>query len=168
LGKEEQHAFNNLIEKLTSPLMLRFADITKPFIVNIDASKDGLGAVLYQNQGGSERVIAYAIRSLRPSECNYPAHKLKFLCLKWALCDKLHDYLYGFFFHVYTDNNPLTYVITTAKLDAMSNSWLASISDCNLKLIYKTGKSNRDADGLSRRPTEVFFLTSLKLSLLPF
>jgi hypothetical protein len=76
--------------------------------------------------------------------------------LKWALCDKFHDYLYGIFFQVYTDNNPLTYVTTTAKLDAMSHRWLASLSNYNFKLIYNTEKSNRDAEGLSRRPTEVF------------
>lgn len=56
---------------------------------------------------------------------------------------------------MFTDNNPLTYVTTTAKLDAMSHRWLASLSNYNFKLNYKTGKSNRDADGLSRRPAEI-------------
>lgn len=52
------------------------------------------------------------------SERNYPAHKLEFLALKWALCEKFHDYLYGQNFTVMTDNNPLTYILTTTKLDA--------------------------------------------------
>ena len=63
-------------------------------------------------------MIAYASRSLSPSERNYPAHKLEFLALKWAITDKFHEYLYGAKFQVFTDNNPLTYVLTTAKLDA--------------------------------------------------
>ena len=54
-----------------------------------------LGAVLYQNQDGQRRVIAYASRSLSPSERNYPAHKLEFLTLKWTITDKFHEYLYG-------------------------------------------------------------------------
>lgn len=145
-----------MILKLTSPPILAFADLLKPFIVNIDASKEGLVAALYQNQEGLDRVIAYASRRLRSGERNYPAHKLELLCLKLALCDKFHDYLYGNTFEVFTDNNPLTYVTTTAKLIAMSHRWLASLSNYNCKLHYKTGKSNRAADGLSRLPAEIF------------
>lgn len=69
---------------------------------------------------------------------------------------------------MFTDNNPLTYVTTTAKLDAMSHRWLASLSNYNFKLNYKTGKSNRDADGLSRRPAEILpnVIKALKSALL--
>lgn len=62
MGKTEQHALDLLILKLTLPPILGFEDFSKPFIVNINASKEGLGAVLYQNQGGLDRVIAYASR----------------------------------------------------------------------------------------------------------
>lgn len=116
----EEMAFTIIKEKLTSPPILGFADYSMPFELHTDASSKGLGAVLYQNQGGIKRVIAYASRGLRPSETNYPAHKLEFLALKWAVCDKLHDYLYGNQFEVITDNNPLTYIFTKAKLDATS------------------------------------------------
>ena len=151
-GPSQQSAFDTIIQKLTSPPVLAYADFTKPFIVTTDASVEGLGAVLYQEQGGLEKVIAYASRGLRPSEKNYPAHKLEFLALKWALTDKFHDYLYGNTFEVRTDNNPLTYVTTTAKLDAMSHRWLASLSNYNFTLKYRSGRSNSDADGMSRRP----------------
>ena len=67
------------------------------------------------------RVIAYASRSLSKSERNSPVHKLEFLALKWAVTDKFHEYLYGSEFQVYTENNPLTYVLTTAKLDAIGH-----------------------------------------------
>ena len=108
--------------------MLAYADYSKPFILNIDASGDGLGSVLYQEQDGMEPVIAYASRGLRVSESNYPAHKLEFLVLKWAICDKFHDYLYGNKFTVRSDNNPLTYILTTAKLYATGHRWLAALS----------------------------------------
>ena len=107
-GPEQQTAFDTIVEKLTTPPVLAYADYSKPFVINIDASGDGLGAVLYQEQDGLERVIAYASRGLGASESNYPAHKLEFLALKWAVCDKFHDYLYGNKFTVRTDNNPLT------------------------------------------------------------
>ncbi|MCG8034660.1 MAG: DDE-type integrase/transposase/recombinase, partial [Candidatus Thiodiazotropha taylori] len=153
-GEFEQNAFDTLKAKLTSPPILAYADFSKPFVVHTDASTEGLGAVLYQEQDGVERVIAYASRGLRNSERNYPAHKLEFLCLKWAITDKFHDYLYGNHFQVCTDNNPLTYVLTSAKLDATGHRWLAALGVYNFSLKYKSGKTNNDADGLSRRPQQ--------------
>ena len=150
-GPDQQNAFDTIILKLTSPPVLAYADFTKPFLVTTDASSDGLGAVLYQYQDGHERVIAYASRGLRASERNYPAHKLEFLCLKWALCDKFHDYLYGNTFEVRTDNNPLTYVTKSAKLDSTGHRWLAALANYNFTLKYKAGTTIKDADGLSRR-----------------
>ena len=150
----QDNAFNTLKEKLLSPPILAYADFTQPFILHTDASSEGLGAVLYQVQGGVERVIAYASRGLRNAEKNYPAHKLEILCLKWAVMDKFHDYLYGNHFDVRTDNNPLTYVLSSAKLDATGHRWIAALSSYNFTLTYRSGKSNGDADGLSGRPQE--------------
>lgn len=98
------------------------------------------------------RVIAYASRGLTPSETRYPAHKLEFLARKWSIVNKFHDYLYGNEFMVVTDNNPLSYILTTAKLDAASYRWLAALFTFNFQIKYRAGKSNQDADGLSRRP----------------
>ena len=80
---------------MTKAPVLAFADYTKPYVLHTDASGDGLGAFLYQKQDGLERVIAYASRGLSNAERNYPAHKLGFLALKWTVCEKFHDYLYG-------------------------------------------------------------------------
>lgn len=61
----------------------------------MDASFDGLGAVLNQEHPEGLLPIAFASRKLSNSERNYPIHQLEFLALKWALVDKFHDYLYG-------------------------------------------------------------------------
>ncbi|XP_065939406.1 uncharacterized protein [Magallana gigas] len=53
---------------------------------------------------------------------------------------------------VFTDNNPLTYVLTSAKLDATGHRWIAALSAYNFTITYEPGKSNSDADGLSRVP----------------
>ena len=106
--------------------------------------------MLYQDQDGQRRVIAYASRSLSPSERNYPVHKLEFLTLKWAITDKFHEYLHGADFQVFTDNNPLTYILTTAKLDATRHRWVAALSNYTFSITYKPGKNNKDADALSR------------------
>ena len=154
MSSNQQTAFDTIKEKLSSPPVLSYADFAKPFVVHTDASLDGLGAVLYQEQNGMERVIVYASRGLRNSEKLYPAHKLEFLCLKWAVTKKFHDNLYGNTFTVCTENNPLTYILTSAKLDATGHRWLASLGTYNFQLKYKSGKTNEDADGLSRRPQE--------------
>jgi hypothetical protein len=75
---------------------------------------------------------------------------MEFLELKWALTEKFVDYLYGNSFTVYTDNNPLIYILTTAKLDATGHRWLEELSNYYFKIIYRPGKSNEDADGFSR------------------
>ena len=129
--------------------ILAYADFKAPFILHTDASGDGLGAALYQVQEGKQRVIAYASLSLTRSERNYPVHKLEFLALKCAITDKFYEYLYGSQFQVYTDNNPLTYVLTMTKLDATGHRWVAALSNYTFSIIYKTGKEHKDADALS-------------------
>lgn len=88
--------------------MLAFANATKPYILHLDASLDGLGAVLNQVYPEGLRPVAFASRKLCQSEKNYLIHQLEFLALKWAIVDEFHNYLYGARFTVSTDNNPLT------------------------------------------------------------
>ncbi|KAJ8023271.1 hypothetical protein HOLleu_35637 [Holothuria leucospilota] len=148
-----EKAFDDLKEKLSSAPVLIYADLSLPFVVTTDASRQGIGAVLYQKKDGQLHPVAYGSRSLSKSERNYPAHKLEFLCLKWAVCNKFKDYLY----HakntlVYTDNNPLTYIFTSAKLDAVGQRWLADLTNYDLSIQYRSGKTNVESDALSRRP----------------
>lgn len=83
------------------------------------------------------------------SESRYPAHKLEFLALKWSVTKKFQDYLHGATFTVVTDSNPLTYILTSAKLDATGHRWLAMPSTYSFKLLYQAGKQNIDAAALS-------------------
>ena len=134
---------------------MAYPDYQRPYIVHTDASKDGLGAVLYQKQAGTVRVIAYASRSLTNVEKNYHLHagKLEFLALKWAITDQFRDYLY--YALKFTDNNPLTYVLTSARLNATGLRWIGELADFNFNIRYRPGKLNGDADALSRMPKEI-------------
>ena len=155
-GEAQQHSFENIIQALISTPVLAYADFSKPFELHTDAATSaGLGAVLYQTDDeGRLRVISYASRTLSESERRYPAHKLEFLALKWAVTEKFADYLRGAKFIVKTDNNPLTYVMSTAKLDACGQRWVAELSDYNFDILYRPGKGNIDADALSRIPSQ--------------
>ena len=144
-------AFKTLKTMCVNTPILAYPDYQLPFTLHTDSSTDGLGAVLYQKQNGKQRVIAYASRSVSKAESNYPAHKLEFLALKWAVCEKFHEYLYGTKpFEVFTDNNPLTYVLTSAKLDACGQRWVAKLANYNFSIKYRCGVSNTEADALSR------------------
>ena len=103
---------------------------------------------------GTTRVIAYASRTLSKSEKNYDTHKLEFLALKWAITNRFHEYTYGGNFEVFTDTNPLTYLLTTAKLDVTGQRWVAGLTNYNFRLHYKSGKLNVEVDTLSRIPWE--------------
>ena len=137
LTSECQVAFEHLKHLCSQTPILAYAYYMKPFQLHTDASENGLGAVLYQKQAnGMENVIAYASQTLSRSEQNYDAHKLEFLALKWSVTERFHENLYGGHFEVYTNNNPLTYVLTTAKLNATGQQWVASLANYNFKIIH--------------------------------
>lgn len=155
---QHQQILEQLIDCLLHPPVLGFPDFTQPFVVHTDASHKGLGAVLYQKQDDKLRVIAYGSRTLTAAEKNYHLHagKLEFLALKWAITDKFRDYLYyAPTFTVYSDNNPLTYILSTAKLNATTSRWVAELADFHFTIKYRPGKENSDADALSRMPLDV-------------
>ena len=147
-----QTGFEELRDACCTAPILAYPDFDRKFILHTDASVTGLGAALYQKHDEVDRVIAYASRVLTPAETNYPAHKLEFLALKWAVTKKFREYLLGAPFEVYTDNNPLLYAMRTAKLDATSSRWVAELSNYEFAVSYRAGRLNADADALSRLP----------------
>ena len=154
-SKECQEGFDALKHTLTTAPVLTYPDYSQPFILETDASLKGLGAVLSQKgKDGEVRVIAYASRSLRPSERSmrdYSSAKFKLMALKWSVCEKFKDYLLGSKFTVFTDNNPLVYV-KTSKLGAAQIRWLSELALYDFDIVYRTGRSNLVADALSHRP----------------
>ena len=89
-------------------------------------------------------------------QSKYLIHKLEFLCLKWAITNEFHEYPYGNSFDVCTDNNPLTYILSSAKLYAVDHRWITSLANYNFHIHYKSVKSNVEADVLSRIDWEKF------------
>ena len=94
-------AFHELKLKCMQAPVLAFADFHKPFLLETDASSDGLGMVLSQKQeDGKYHPVAYASQSLKGSESKYHSSKLEFLTLKWAVVDQFREYLQYKPFHV--------------------------------------------------------------------
>ena len=102
------------------PPILAFANYTKEFLLETNASKEGLGAVLSQKQAdGQYHPVTYGSQALMAhDEKNYHSTKLEFLVLKWTVMEHFKEYLPYQPFLVRTDNNPLTYIMTTPNLNA--------------------------------------------------
>ena len=89
-----EEAFHTFKKKCATAPVLAFADLKKPFLLETDAIKYGLGAVLQQLQeDGKYHPVAYASCALHRSEANYHSSKLEFLALKWAVTQQFKEYL---------------------------------------------------------------------------
>ena len=150
---ECQESFEKLKEALITVPVLSYPDYSKPFILEMDASLKGLGAVLSQEDSdGNVHVVSFMSHTLKPYEKsmkNYSSVKLKLLALKWSVCEKFKDYLIGSKFTLLTDNNPLMYV-HTSRLGTSQICWLSDLALFNFDIKYCVGKCNQAADTLSR------------------
>ena len=140
LSKEALKAFEALKQACMQSPVLAFADYTNDFLLETDASKEGLGAVLSQKQeDGWFHPVAYGSRVLTTHEKNYHSMKLEFLALKWAIMEHFKEYLLYQPFLVRTNNNPLTYIMSTPNLDATGHHWVSALAKYNFQLEYQKG-----------------------------
>ena len=153
LPPEAREVIRTLKEKILTLPLLAFLDFAKPFFLEMDAFKEGLGAVLSQKQDdGRFHPVTFSSRSLTPAEKNHHSSKLEFLALKWGVTEHFREYLAYASFVVKTDNNPLTYVLTTPNLDATGHHWMEALASFEFKLEYQKESENGVADVLSRIP----------------
>ena len=156
LSPEALEAFDCLKAACLQAPILAFLDFDKPFLLEMDASRKGLGAVLSQKQAdGRYHPIAYASCVMNETKQRYHSNKQEFLALKWAVTEQFHEYLspYGKNrneFVVHTNNNPLTYIFSSVNLDAAGQRWVVCLASYNFSLEYQKGKDNTVADFLSQ------------------
>ena len=153
LPPKAREAMAVLKGKVQSTPVLVFPNFEKPFLLETDASKEGLGVVLSQKQSdGWYHSIAFGSHSLTPVEKNYHSSKLEFLTLKWSVTEHFKEYLTYMPFVVWTNNNLLTYVLTMPNLDAMGHRWVGTLALFQFELEYQKGTNNGAVDVLSRVP----------------
>ena len=154
-GDEERQAFETLKDSLVTAPVLMYPQFDKDFIIEVDASHQGLGACLLQeDEDGTVHPIAYASQGLRGAERQYSelsSFKLELLGLRWALTDKFGPYIQGRHTVVWTDHNPLAH-LSTARLSATEMRWIAKLASFDFEVKYHPGRSNLCADALSRCP----------------
>jgi hypothetical protein len=151
-NEEAQQAFILLKERLCEAPVLAYPDISRPFILDCDASNEGLGAVLSQkNDEGIEHPIAYHARAFSKPEKRYCVTRRELLACVGAI-HHFHHYLLGAKFTVRTDHNSLVWLCHFRELDGQLARWLETLAQYDFEIIHRKGKQHGNADGLSRRP----------------
>ena len=129
LPPEAWEVVDILNRKVQSMPVLVFPDFDKPFLLETDDSKEGLGDVLSQKQSdGCYHSVTFGSHSLTLSEKNYHSSKLDFLALKWSVMEHFKEYLTYSPFMVQTDSNSLTYVLMMPNLDATGHQWASTLA----------------------------------------
>ena len=147
-----EEAFTRLKQALTNAPVLAYPCFEDSFLLETDASGEGLGAVLSQRQNDKTiRPIAYASRTLQSHVRNYGISELEGLGVLWAVKHFRH-YLYGHYCTVYTDHEALKSLLHTPHPSGKLARWGMALQELDLTIEYRPGKGNQKADALSRYP----------------
>ena len=146
-GHNEQHAFEELKDALTSPTVLKYFDDQKPVTIQVDASQRGLGAALLQDQGP----IEYASKTLTDAETRYSNIEREMLGVVFGL-ERFHYYAYGRKVKIETDHKPLEAIFKkyVNKAPPRIARMMLRIQKYDVEIIYVPGKDISLADALSR------------------
>ncbi|KAE8255065.1 hypothetical protein A4X13_0g3178 [Tilletia indica] len=156
-GEEERTSFEDLRLAISSAPVLKRPEFGKPFILAVDASKQGLGGVLLQcDENGLERPILFISRQTTDGERKYAPTHLELASVWWCV-KKLHHYIDGSSVEVRTDHNALRWLwdlkpseMTEVRVQKFKMA-LAPLEG-KITVTYTKGKDNVVADALSRAP----------------
>ncbi|KAL0155832.1 hypothetical protein M9458_050095, partial [Cirrhinus mrigala] len=146
-------AFADLRQRFTTAPILHHPDPNIPFLVEVDASSTGVGAVLSQRQGQPPKTYpcAYFSHKLTPAERNYDVGNRELLAIKLALEEWRH-WLEGALhpFTVLTDHKNLEYLRSARVLNHRQARWALFFTRFQFQVTYRPGSQNTKADALSR------------------
>ena len=131
--------------------VLAFPDFNQNFVLDCDASGEGLGAVLSQCDNWTERPVAYASRRLTKSERRYCATRREMLALVKG-AQHFQFYLLGCSFLARTDHHALKWLQSFKEPEGQVARWLELLSRFDFTVSHRAGQKHGNADALSRRP----------------
>lgn len=148
-----EFAFQDLKQALQNPPVLRPPHWEQEFILQVDASNRGLGAILsQQDKEGLEHPIAYASRKLQPREEKLSTTEKECLGIVWAV-ELFRYYLFGRKFRLQTDHNPLVWLNQVRDKNRKLLRWSITLQEYDMDVEHKSGKNNSNVDALSRALT---------------
>ena len=117
-----QQTFEKIKKIMSSCPVLALPDFSQPFIVECDASREGLGVVLMQNH----HPIAFESQKLKDYERHYSIYDKEMLAILHALT-KFRQYLVGNKFEIKTDHNSLKYFLEQKELNERQQKWVSKV-----------------------------------------
>ena len=146
-----QTAFDRLKTLFTTSPITAFPDFSQAFLLYTDTSSAGLGAILAQVCDGKERIICCALRSLNQAEKAYPATKLEYLAIVWAVA-KFRPYLMAMPFEIFTDHYALQWLKAMRTGSALLHRWSSALEEYDFTVHHRPGKAQTHVNELSRLP----------------
>ncbi|KAL5497311.1 hypothetical protein EMCRGX_G013768 [Ephydatia muelleri] len=146
-------AFRVLKQRLTTPPILAYPNFSNPFVLATDASGIALVGILSQTTDGKVQVIAYWSRQMNKAERRYSTIEREALAVVAAV-KEFYPYLYGRPFTLLTDHNPLTSLQGLKDTGGRLTRWLLYLQQFDIKVLYRPGRCNGNADTMSRRPDD--------------
>ena len=150
-GSEQQEAFDALKQVLCSAPVLSFPNSHDMFILDTDASGQALGAELLQLQDGQEKVIAYASCALTKEQTRYCTTRQELLAII-KFTRQFRHYLLGRRFLLRTDHSSLAWLLNFKEPQGQLARWLEEMSQFDMLVKHRPGRSHANADALSRIP----------------
>ena len=147
---ERLEAFHYLKGALVSVCMLTIPSQEDCFVLHSDASGLGVGATLNVLREGVELPVAFYSRQLQGAETRYSATELEGLAIFKSI-NFFDHFLFGQKFTVYTDHKALVSLLKSKRLNKRLYGWMLKLLEFSFEIVYKPGKDNLDADGLSRQ-----------------
>jgi hypothetical protein len=153
-GEHEKLSMELLKDALCRMQGLTRPDFNKPFLLDTDYSRIGIGATLSQvNEAQEERPIAFASRALHGAEANYSTTDGELLALVWAITVRFRSYLYGGpTFVARVDHNPLVWLHQQVNLQGRLARWHIRLMEFNFTVEHRAGRAHSNVDPLSRNP----------------
>jgi hypothetical protein len=153
-GEHEKLSMELLKDALCQMQGLTRPDFNKPFLLDTDYSRIGIGATLSQvNEAHEERPIAFASRALHGAEANYSTTDGELLALVCAITVRFRSYLYGGpTFVARVDHNPLVWLHQQVNLHGRLARWHIRLMEFNFTLEHCAGRAHSNVDPLSRNP----------------
>ncbi|CAM4463975.1 unnamed protein product [Leuciscus chuanchicus] len=149
-----QDAFDRLKRLFTSAPILVTPDPERQFIVEVDASDVGVGAILSQRSSLDDKVhpCAFFSHRLSPAERNYDVGNRELLAIRLALGEWRH-WLEGASvpFIVWTDHRNLEYIRSAKRLNARQARWALFFGRFDFSISFRPGSKNLKPDALSRQ-----------------
>ncbi|GBN45417.1 Retrovirus-related Pol polyprotein from transposon 412, partial [Araneus ventricosus] len=149
--EECEKSFNNLNRALITSSVLTYPRTDKEFILDTDASNEGIGDVLSQKTENEECVIAYFSNSLDKPERNYCVTRKELIAIVKSI-EHFHHYLCGRKFLLRTDHASLGWLLNFREPEGQIACWIQRLQEYDFEIQHRKGTSRGNADALSQRP----------------